>query len=236
MKNQNVDQAIGVPVSSIIYAAGELKGEAASAVPQRLYLMPASYGSSQFPRSRKLPLLHWMNRFKSKANSYAKGICDHGTHLYSFIEFTVSLGSTVSQTVKGKLSLGVRILQAGGVGRIFRQNFSVKEGEKLLNAFQCYLSTTAGPIPGLLFISSEKIAFRSNRYIKLTSPGETARVPYKVLIPLSRTKKVCQSENINKPSQKYIQIITEDDFEFWFMGFLSYERSFNFIQKQFQNR
>ncbi|XP_020677912.1 putative GEM-like protein 8 [Dendrobium catenatum] len=224
MKNQNVDQAIGVPVSSVIYAAGELKREAASPVPQRLYLMPASYGSSQFQKSRKLPLFHWMNRFKSKANSYAKGICDH-----------VSLGSTVSQTVKGKLSLGVRILQAGGVGRIFRQNFSVKEGEKLLNAFQCYLSTTAGPISGLLFISSEKIAFRSNRYIKLNSPGETARIPYKVLIPLSRTKKVCQSENMNKPSQKYIEIITEDGFEFWFMGFLSYERSFNFIQKQFQS-
>lgn len=103
------------------------------------------------------------------------------THLYCFIEFTVSLGSTVSQTVKGKLSLGMRVLQAGGVGRIFRQNFSVKEGEKLLNAFQCYLSTTAGPIPGLLFISSEKIAFRSNRCIKLTSSGESARVPYKVV-------------------------------------------------------
>ncbi|XP_020576625.1 putative GEM-like protein 8 [Phalaenopsis equestris] len=190
MKNQSAHQAIGIPVSSVIYATGDLKGEAA----ERLSLMPASYGSSQFQKSRKHPLFHWMNKFKSNANSYAKGICDH-----------VSLGSTVSQTVKGKLSLGMRVIQARGIGRIFRQIFSVK-GENLLNAFQCYWSSTAGPIP--------------------------ARVPCKVIIPLSRTKRACQSENINKPSQKYIQIITEDDFEFWFMGFLCYERSFNFIKKQ----
>ncbi|XP_020598172.1 uncharacterized protein LOC110037798 isoform X2 [Phalaenopsis equestris] len=112
-------QAIGIPVSSVIYATGDLKGEAA----ERLSLMPASYGSSQFQKNRNHPLFDWMNKFKSNAHSYAKGICD-----------LVSLGSTVSHTVKGKLSLGMRVIQAGGILRIFRQNFTVK-GEKLLNAF-----------------------------------------------------------------------------------------------------
>ncbi|KAG0477762.1 hypothetical protein HPP92_012481 [Vanilla planifolia] len=66
---------------------------------------------------------------------------------------------------------------------------TVKGREKLLNAFQCYLSTTAGPIAGALFISTKKIAFHSDRSIKLTSAREEiARIPYKVVIPLRRMK------------------------------------------------
>lgn len=91
------------------------------------------------------------------------------------------LGTKISETVKAKLSLGARIVQAGGVDRVFRHLFGVEEGEKLLKASQCYISTSAGPIAGLLFISTEKIAFHSDRPLTLTSPqGEVTRVPYKV--------------------------------------------------------
>ncbi|XP_065002931.1 putative GEM-like protein 8 [Musa acuminata AAA Group] len=144
----------------------------------------------------------------------------------------VILGPKISETMKGKLSMGARIVQAGGVERVFRQAFSIVPGEKLLKAFQCYLSTTAGPIPGMLFISTDKIAFRSDRSLKLTSPkGGLVRVPYKVLIPFGRIKEAIQSENTTKPNQKYIQILTEDDFEFWFMGFVNCERSFRYLQQ-----
>ena len=96
-------------------------------------------------------------------------------------ETTVRLGPKFSETVKGKLSLGARILQVGGVKRVFKQIFGVEEGEKLLKASQCYLSTTGGPIAGLLFISSQRIAFCSDRSIKFSSPnGELIRIHYKV--------------------------------------------------------
>ncbi|KAE8691462.1 putative GEM-like protein 8 [Hibiscus syriacus] len=96
-------------------------------------------------------------------------------------ENAVRLGRKISETVKGKLSLGARILQVGGVDKIFKQLFSVGEGEKLMKAYQCYLSTTAGPIAGLLFISSQKVAFCNDRLIKIPSPnGEFLRVHYKV--------------------------------------------------------
>ena len=96
-------------------------------------------------------------------------------------ETTVRLGPKFSETVKGKLSLGARILQVGGVKRVFKQIFGVGEGEKLLKASQCYLSTTGGPIAGLLFISSQRIAFCSDRSIKFSSPnGELIRIHYKV--------------------------------------------------------
>lgn len=40
-----------------------------------------------------------------------------------------------------------------------------------------------------------------------------------------------QSENVDKPAQKYVQIVTEDDYEFWFMGFLRYEKAFKNLEK-----
>ena len=91
------------------------------------------------------------------------------------------LGLKFSETVKGKLSLGARILQIGGVKRAFKQNLGVREGEKLLKVAQCYLSTTAGPIAGLLFISTQRVSFCSERSIKFSSPnGELVGIHYKV--------------------------------------------------------
>ena len=91
------------------------------------------------------------------------------------------LGPKITDTVKGKLRLGAKILQVGGVEKIFMQMFSVSEGEKLMKASQCYLSTTSGPMAGLLFISTHKIAFCSDRSIKITSPkGNEIRVHYKL--------------------------------------------------------
>ena len=100
-----------------------------------------------------------------------------------YSDCAVSLSPKLTETLKGKLSLGAKILQVGGLEKIFRQKFSVRDDEKLLNVSQCYLSTTAGPIAGLLFISTDKIAFCSERSIKFLSPtGKLLRIYYKVLI------------------------------------------------------
>ncbi|GMN52597.1 hypothetical protein TIFTF001_021739 [Ficus carica] len=142
------------------------------------------------------------------------------------------LGAKITETLKGKLRLGARILQVVGIEKMFKQLFSLTEGEKLLKASQCYLSTTAGPLAGLLFISSEKISFCSQKAIKFYSPnGELVRVRYKVVIPVNKIKKVNQSVNMEKPSQKYIEIVTVDDFDFWFMGFLNYKKAFKYLQQ-----
>ncbi|KAI5401788.1 hypothetical protein KIW84_066311 [Lathyrus oleraceus] len=93
-----------------------------------------------------------------------------------------SVLTKMTDTVKGKLRLGARILRVGGVEKVFMQLFSVTDGEKLLKASQCYLSTTSGPIAGLLFISTHKVAFCSEKSIKIASPkGEFIRVHYKVI-------------------------------------------------------
>lgn len=144
----------------------------------------------------------------------------------------MKLRNKITETVKGKLSLGIKILQVGGVSKIFKWNFNVKEGEEVLKTSQCYLSTTSGPIAGLLFISTDKVAFCSERSIKLSSSnGKPLRVCYKVMIPLRKIKSANESWNVKKPSQKYIQVVTEDMHEFWFMGFLNHQRTLKHLKE-----
>ncbi|XP_027121602.1 putative GEM-like protein 8 isoform X1 [Coffea arabica] len=160
-------------------------------------------------------------KLERKANSYVYRIREH-----------VKLGPKFSETVKGKLSLGAKIIRKGGRENIFRQIFSVSDGEELLKASQCYLSTTAGPIAGILFISTEKVAFCSERPVTLSaSPGGVVRTPYKVSIPVRKIKKANESANVDKPAKKYIEIVTDDNFEFWFMGFVRYEKALKNLRK-----
>ncbi|KAG4110631.1 hypothetical protein ERO13_D13G059900v2 [Gossypium hirsutum] len=221
MKNQILEQVIGVPMKSTLYRVER--------TPRRY--LPDSAGQYRIPSSVEVSntlekgkrnfVFKRINNIGKKADTFAHGVREH-----------VRVGPKISETVKGKLSLGARILQVGGVEKIFKQLFSVREGEKLLKACQCHLSTTVGPIAGLLFISSQKVAFCSDRSIKIPSPnGEMLRVHYKVLIPHEKIKGVNESENMKKPSQKYMEIVTVDDFEFWFMGFFNYQKAFKYLQQ-----
>ncbi|KAL3824976.1 hypothetical protein ACJIZ3_021005 [Penstemon smallii] len=161
------------------------------------------------------------SKFQRKGTSFAYRIHEH-----------VKMGPTFSETVKGKLSLGAKIIKNGGRENIFRDIFGVIDGEKLLKASQCYLSTTAGPIAGILFISTQKISFCSERSINIqSSSGTLLRTPYKLSIPVNKIKEANESENVNNPAQKYIEIVTQDNFEFWFMGFVRYEKAFSNLQK-----
>ncbi|KAK9691455.1 hypothetical protein RND81_09G197700 [Saponaria officinalis] len=136
-----------------------------------------------------------------------------------------SIFSTMNKLVKGKLRLGA--------DKMFRQIFSVREGEQLLKAFKCSLFTTAGPLAGRMFISTEKVAFCSDRVIaKVATPtGDSLRFHYKIVIPLRKINRYNQNENSKKPSQKYLHVVTADDFEFWFTGFLSYKKLFSCLQQ-----
>ncbi|KAK7270704.1 hypothetical protein RJT34_26061 [Clitoria ternatea] len=180
---------------------------------------PTSNGSSTPYKTKGKK--HPMKKDTRKGNSFAYGIHEH-----------VKLGSNLSEILKGKLSLGVRIIQEGGRGNIFKIVFGKKENEKLLKASQCYLYTTAGPIAGILFISTEKVAFYSERPTTFYSAaGELVKSPYKVLIPIEKIKEVNESQNVNKVEQKYIEIVTEDDSEFWFLGFFRYEKALRNLKK-----
>ena len=40
-----------------------------------------------------------------------------------------------------------------------------------------------------------------------------------------------ESENVKKPSKKYIDITTVDDFDFWFMGFFNHQKAFKYLDQ-----
>ncbi|KAK2635795.1 hypothetical protein Ddye_030587 [Dipteronia dyeriana] len=210
MKKMVTEQALGDSIRS-----SSTDAYSSSASQQQIIPSPAN-GSS----NNKSLVLKRMNKLGKKADKFANGVREH-----------VRLGAKITEIVKGKLTLGARILQGGGMNKVFKKLFNVEEGERLLKTCQCYLSTTAGPIAGLLFISTKKIAFCSERSIKLSSPnGDLLRIHYKVLIPVENLTSVNQSENVKKPSEKYIKIVTVDHFDFWFMGFLNYHKAFNQLQ------
>ena len=52
-----------------------------------------------------------------------------------------------------------------------------------------------------------------------------------VLRPIKKIKRIYESENVNKPDQNYIGVVTLDDFQFWFMGFSRYEKACRNLHK-----
>ncbi|KAG6625773.1 hypothetical protein I3843_15G001300 [Carya illinoinensis] len=220
MKASHQQHIIGVPISSAGFLIERsLKGQCLPDPSGQHNLPPPKKGSSTCKQSGVGSALSRINKLGENADRFTHGVREH-----------VRLAPKITETLKGKLSLGARILRVGGVEKVFKQLFDVREGEKLLKASQCYLSTTAGPIAGLLFISTDKAAFCSEKAIKFSTPGgELTRIYYKVLIPVRKIKRVDQSENLKKPSQKYIDIVTTDNFEFWFMGFIHHQRAFKYI-------
>ncbi|XP_031114164.1 GEM-like protein 4 [Ipomoea triloba] len=220
MKNQEMKSRIGEDLVAIYYWAILLNQRSRKrAFPHsatQCHLSP----SSKLRNGKTNSSVSKMNKTGEKVDSFAKGIREH-----------VKLRPKITDTLKDKLILGAKLLQAGGIEKVFKKKFGAKEGEKLLKASQCYLSTTSGPMPGLLFVSTHKLAFLSERSIKIpSSTGKSMRMHYKVSIPTTKIKRANESENLKNPSEKYIPVVTYDHFEFWFMGFLYHQRTFKYLQ------
>ena len=64
---------------------------------------------------------------------------------------------------------------------MFLQKFDSLPNEKLINAYTCFLSTSAGPIAGTLFIATKRIAFASDQPLPHNpTPGQTMWSYYQV--------------------------------------------------------
>lgn len=113
-------------------------------------------------------------------------------------------------------------IRKGGRRNIFKQKFDVRAGEKLLKASHCFFSIETGAVAGLLFISTEKIAFCSQRSIAFNFPIlQQNQTVEQFEIPLRDIR----WSNYGHPQQKILQIRTEDNSEFLFMDFLRYEKA-----------
>ncbi|KAJ9177533.1 hypothetical protein P3X46_012744 [Hevea brasiliensis] len=135
----------------------------------------------------------------------------------------------------GRIAQGTKVLAEGGYEKIFRQTFETVPEELLQNSYACYLSTSAGPVMGILYISTAKLAFCSDSPLSYKSGGQTEWSYYKVVIPLHQLKAVNPSSSRSNSAEKYIQIISVDNHEFWFMGFLNYDGAVRYLQDALQS-
>lgn len=82
----------------------------------------------------------------------------------------------------GRIAQGTKVLAEGGYEKIFRQTFDTVPEETLVDSFACYLSTSAGPVMGVVYISTAKLAFCSDSPLSYKSGDRTEWSYYKVCV------------------------------------------------------
>ena len=162
------------------------------------------------------PVIHLFNSWTTKADSIAHNIWHN-----------LKTGPSVTGAAWGKVNLTAKAITEGGFESMYKQIFSPCDpNEKLKKTFACYLSTTTGPVAGTIYLSTARVAFCSDRPLSFAAPsGEETWSYYKVVIPLGNIGTVNPVTMSEKPSERYIQIVTVDGHDFWFMGFVNYEKA-----------
>ncbi|CAD5196000.1 unnamed protein product [Musa acuminata subsp. malaccensis] len=129
-----------------------------------------------------------------------------------------------------------KCLKKAEMARFFNEHLVFfQENSLRVPAYACYLSTSAGPVIGTLYLSTARIAFCSdNPLCRNISNGQQEWAYYKVVVPLDQLRAVNPSANPRNPSDKYIQIVTMGNHEFWFMGFISYEKALKNLREALQ--
>ncbi|KAM1292021.1 hypothetical protein ACFX13_019374 [Malus domestica] len=175
-----------------------------------------------------------------KAEDLAGNTWQHCEFLLSIIiPFSFKLVKTspsFADAAMGRIAQGTKVLAEGGYEKIFRSTFETTPEEQLQNSFACYLSTSAGPVMGVLYVSTAKLAYCSDNPISYKAESQTEWSYYKVVIPLHQLKAVNPSSSRSNPAEKYIQVISVDNHEFWFMGFLNYDGAANCLQEALHAR
>lgn len=99
------------------------------------------------------------------------------------LEFeTVKTGPSVTDAAVGRIAQGTKVLAEGGYEKIFRTTFQTIPEERLLKSYACYLSTSAGPVIGVLYLSTAKFAFCSDNPLPYKVGEEKKWSYYKVPI------------------------------------------------------
>lgn len=89
------------------------------------------------------------------------------------------MSPSLTEAAMARLNQGTKVLTGGGKDKVFQQEFENLAGEKLLHSYACYLSTSHGPVIGMLYISNKRLAFCSD-FCHYLSPGNPNFMHYKV--------------------------------------------------------
>ncbi|KAI3802424.1 hypothetical protein L1987_30556 [Smallanthus sonchifolius] len=72
------------------------------------------------------------------------------------------MGPSIADAAVGRIAQGTKVLAEGGYDKIFVITFQTIPEERLPKSYACYLSTSAGPVMGLLYVSTAKLVFCSD--------------------------------------------------------------------------
>lgn len=91
----------------------------------------------------------------------------------------VKTGPSVADAAVGRIARSTKVLAEGGYEKVFQNTFENAPEEKLLKYYGCYLSTSAGPVAGVLYLSTAKVAFCSDDPLSYkVSESEELRYSY----------------------------------------------------------
>ncbi|CAK9157529.1 unnamed protein product [Ilex paraguariensis] len=165
------------------------------------------------------PVIHMFNSWSHRAETIGRNIWQN-----------LKMGPSVSQAAWGKVNLTAKAITEGGFESLYKQIFAADPNEKLKKTFACYLSTTTGPVAGTLYLSTTRVAFCSDRPLSFIAPsGQEAWSYYKVAIPLGNIGTINPVTMRENTSEKYTQIVTIDGHDFWFMGFVNFEKALHHL-------
>ncbi|XVE66120.1 hypothetical protein DITRI_Ditri08aG0055200 [Diplodiscus trichospermus] len=184
---------------------------------QQIYELPyLVYSPAEKPSNNPFePVINMFNAWSRKAETVARNIWHN-----------LKTGPSVSEAAWGKVNLTAKAITEGGFESLFKQIFAADTNENLKKTFACYLSTTTGPVAGTLYLSTTRVAFCSDRPLSFTAPsGQETWSYYKVMIPLANIGEVNPVVMNENPLESYIQTVTVDGHDFWFMGFVNFEKA-----------
>ncbi|GJP36607.1 hypothetical protein CLOM_g21096 [Closterium sp. NIES-68] len=155
----------------------------------------------------------WFGDMVSTISDFGKQTTDMASNLYTHM---------------GKLGNPTLMTHAGAEA-LWREHFWAPPDEKLLFYFYCNLLTSVGLMPGTLVVTTASIGFLSDaefEYNPLGRPTEIAKSHFVATIPLHKITGVAPEANPSDDNEKYIRLTTEDNFLFWFTGFIAYDQAF----------
>ncbi|KAL5982347.1 hypothetical protein ACLOJK_016418 [Asimina triloba] len=91
-------------------------------------------------------------------------------------------GPSVADAAMGRIAQGSKVLAEGGYEKIFKQTFETLPEENLRKSYACYLSTSAGPVMGVLYLSTAKLAFCSDSPLSYNVGDQTEWSYYKTQV------------------------------------------------------
>ncbi|CAI5970663.1 unnamed protein product [Closterium sp. NIES-65] len=183
--------------------------------------------SPVFPRAVRLSSPNHIRAMASDKKGSTGWFGDMVSTISDFGKHTTDMASNL-YTHMGKLG-NPTLLTHAGAEALWREHFWAPPDEKLLFYFYCNLLTSVGPVPGTLVVTTASIGFLSDaefEYNPLGRPTEIAKSHFVATIPLHKITGVAPEANPSDDNEKYIRLTTEDDFSFWFTGFIAYDQAF----------